>query len=366
MQQEMTERRRQLLKLLIQEYVTTSAPVASEHLQRRHGLNVSSATIRNELASLEELGFLTHLHTSAGRIPTDAGYRFFVENLMEQSVLPAHEERTIRHQFAQAQSTLDQWLHLAGSVMARRAQNVSVVLPPRVALARVRNVHLIAVHDTLALVVVVLHDGMVRQQTLILDAPYTQDELTRVAGRVNELAHDVSTPQLRERIEQLDTGTDALVRVVCELVCTTMRQYEEALNSGEVRADGLLEMFNHPEFAQTDRIKQMLELVQTGSVLAPVLPQVTRSDGVQVIIGTEHQHPDMRDMSMVLARYGVEDEIVGVLGVVGPTRMPYARAIATVRAIAAVMSDLVSELHGDARSDREEHIHDNGTAQSAQ
>ena len=98
----------------------------------------------------------------------------------------------------------------------------------------------------------------------------------------------------------------------------------------------------------------MLELVQTGNVLAPVLPQVTRSDGVQVIIGTEHQHPEMRDMSMVLARYGVDDEIVGVLGVVGPMRMPYARAIATVRAIAAVMSDLVGELHGEPRSERDD------------
>lgn len=364
MQLEMTERRRQLLKLLIQEYVTTSAPVASEHLQRRHGLNVSSATIRNELASLEELGYLTHLHTSAGRIPTDAGYRFFVEHLMEHPMLPVHEERTIRHQFAQVQTTLDQWLHLAGSVMARKAQNVSVVLPPRVALARLRMVHLIAVHDTLALVVVVLHDGMVRQQTLVLDGVYTQEELMRVAQHVSDVGHDATMVQLRERLDLLDVSGDALVRVVGELACSTMRQYEEALNS-EVRADGLLEMFNHPEFAQTERIKQMLELVQTGKVLAPVLPQVTRSDGVQVIIGTEHQHPDMRDMSMVLARYGVDDEIVGVLGVVGPTRMPYARAIATVRAIAAVMSDLVGELHGESRPERDEQLHDTDTSHSA-
>ena len=240
--------------------------------------------------------------------------------------------------------------------MARRAQNVSVVLPPRVALARLRNVHLIAVHDTLALVVVVMHDGMVRQQTLVLDSAYSQDDLTRVAHIINELGHDASKPQLRERLDHLEAMVEPLVRAVGELACSTMRQYEEALNS-EVRADGLLEMFNHPEFAQTDRIKQMLELVQTGNVLAPLIPQVTRSDGVQVIIGTEHQHPEMRDMSMVLARYGVDDDIVGVLGVVGPTRMPYARAIATVRAIAAVMSDLVSELHGDSRAERDDHVH---------
>jgi heat-inducible transcriptional repressor len=349
---EMTERRRQLLKLLIQEYVATSAPVASEHLVRRHGLNVSSATIRNELASLEDLGFLTHLHTSAGRIPTDAGYRFFVENLMESPVLPAHEERIIRHQFYQMQTTLDQWIHLAGSVMARRVQNVSVVLPPRTTQARLRNVHLIGIHDLLMLVVLVLHDGMVRQQTMALDAPHSQEELNRVANATNEHVQDATVSQLRERIEQLDPQVDSLVRPVLELACTTMRQYEEALNS-DVRADGLLEMFNQPEFAQTERVKQMLALVQTGNVLTPLIPRVASSDGVQVIIGTEHQNPELRDMSMVLARYGVDDEIVGVLGVVGPTRMPYARAIATVQAIAAVMSDLVGELHGEPRVERD-------------
>jgi heat-inducible transcriptional repressor len=353
MTNEMTDRRRHILKLVIQAYVETSAPVASEHLVRRYGLTVSSATIRNELACLEEMGYLTHLHTSAGRIPTDAGYRFYVEHLLERPALAPHEQQSIRTQFHRSLTSIDQWIHLAGSVMARHAQNVSVVLPPRSAVARLRTMHMVSIHDALALIVVVLHDGMIRQVTLGLEVPQSQVELNQVAAVVNELCRDSTVGQVRHQIEAYD-GMVAVVRQVLELVYGTMQQYEAALNN-DIRADGILEMLNQPEFAQTERVKSLLELVQSGQVLVPHLPRVTRSDGVQVIIGNEHQQPDMREMSIVLARYGLEDQIVGVLGVVGPTRMPYARAIATVQYIAAVMSDLVSELHGEPRGERAPH-----------
>ncbi|HEU5090098.1 MAG TPA: HrcA family transcriptional regulator, partial [Roseiflexaceae bacterium] len=128
---EMSERRRLILRLVIQEFVETSVPVGSDLLARKYRLNVSSATVRNELAALEELGYLTHQHTSAGRIPTDAGYRYFVENLMDRAPLSPTEQRTIRHQFYQVRTELDQWIQLAGAVLARTAQNVAVVTPPR-------------------------------------------------------------------------------------------------------------------------------------------------------------------------------------------------------------------------------------------
>ena len=158
---EMNERRQLVLKLVIQEYIETSTPVGSEVLVRRYGLNVSSATIRNEMSALEDLGYLTHLHTSAGRVPTDAGYRYYVENLMDRTPLSATEQRTIRHQFYQVRSELDQWIQLAGAVLARTAQNASVVTPPRAYQARFKHLELIAIHDSKVLLVLVLHDGTV-------------------------------------------------------------------------------------------------------------------------------------------------------------------------------------------------------------
>src|SRR5919109_1960750 len=195
---EMTDRRRLILKLVIQEYIDNPEPVGSEMLVRKYGLNVSSATVRNELAVLEDLGYLTHWHTSAGRVPTDAGYRYFVENLMDRTPLSPTEQRTIRHQFYQVRSELDQWIQLAGAVLARTDQNASVVTPPRSYQSRFKHLEMIAIHDTTVLLVLVLHDGTIRQQTFSLEAARSQDELSRSAGRINEYCHDAPVGRIEE------------------------------------------------------------------------------------------------------------------------------------------------------------------------
>src|SRR5215212_7818381 len=200
---EMNERRELVLKLVVQEFIENPlTPVASELLVRKYGLNVSSATVRNELAALEELGYLMHLHTSAGRVPTDAGYRYFVENLMDRMPLSQTEQRTIRHQFYQVRSELDQWIQLAGAVLARTAQNASVVTPPRAYQSRFKHLELIAIHDTTVLLVLVLHDGTIRQQTFTLDTAHQQEDLSRSATRINERCHDASISKFEELLLQ--------------------------------------------------------------------------------------------------------------------------------------------------------------------
>ena len=346
---EMNERRQLVLKLVIQEFIETSSPVASELLVRKYGLNYSSATIRNEMSALEELGFLTHWHTSAGRAPTDAGYRYYVENLMDRTPLSATEQRTIRHQFYQVRSELDQWIQLAGAVLARTAQNASVVTPPRSYQARFKHLELIAIHDTTVLLVLVLHDGTIRQQTFTLDTARQQEDLSRSAGRINERCHDASIGKIDDALAQDRTQPqpifDDLEQQVLDLVVKAMRQLEDQLNS-QIYSDGLIEMLNQPEFAQVQRVRQVLQMLQGGKGLGPLIPRVLASNGVQVVIGGEHSRDEMREYSVVLSRYGIADEVVGVLGVIGPTRMAYPRTISTVRYISTVMSDLLGDLYG--------------------
>jgi heat-inducible transcriptional repressor len=344
---DMSERRRLILKLVVQEFIEHSAPVSSELITRKHTLNVSSATVRNELAALEDLGYLTHLHTSAGRVPTDAGYRYYVENLMDRTPLSATEQRTIRHQFYQVRTELDQWIQLAGAVLARTAQNASVVTPPRAYQARFKHLELIAIHDATVLLVLVLHDGTIRQQTLTLEAARSQDDLSRVAGRVNDRCRDAMVARVEDVLQQ-DRGQqleDDLERQVLELVCRALHQFEDQLNKA-IYSDGLMEMINQPEFSQIERVRQAIELLQGGKALGSLIPQALASAGVQVVIGGEHSRDEMREYSVVLARYGTGAEIAGVLGVIGPTRMPYPRTISTVRYISTVMSDLLSDLYG--------------------
>ena len=350
---EMTERRRLILKLVIQEYIETTEPVGSETLTRKYGLTVSSATVRNELSALEELGYLTHLHTSAGRVPTDAGYRYFVANLMDRTPLSPTEQRTIRHQFYQVRSELDQWIQLAGAVLARTAQNASLVTPPRAYQARFKHLELIAIHDTTVLLVLVLHDGTIRQQTLTFESARSQEELSRSAGRINERCTDAPVSKIDDLLHiqrvQPTPAFDELERQVLELVIRAMRQLEEQLND-QIHSDGLIEILSQPEFAQIARVRQVLELLQGGKGLSPLIPQALASSGVQVVIGGEHSRDEMREYSVVLSRYGVAGEVEGVLGVIGPTRMSYPRTISTVRYISSVMSDLLGELYGGEAS----------------
>src|SRR5262245_311239 len=347
---EMNDRRELVLKLVIQEFIENPLmPVASELLVRKYGMNVSSATIRNEMAVLEDLGYLTHSHTSAGRVPTDAGYRYYVENLMDRTPLSATEQRTIRHQFYQVRSELDQWIQLAGAVLARTAQNASVVTPPRAYQARFKHLELIAIHDTTVLLVLVLHDGTIRQQTFSLEAARSQDDLSQSAGRINERCHDAPVGKI-EDLHQHDRALpmlalDDLEHQVLELIARAMRQLEEQVNN-EIHSDGLIEMLNQPEFSQVGRVRQVLEMLQGGKGLGPLIPRALASNGVQVVIGGEHSRDEMREYSVVLSRYGITGEVVGVLGVIGPTRMAYPRTISTVRYISTVMSDLLGDLYG--------------------
>ncbi|MEI8165641.1 MAG: heat-inducible transcriptional repressor HrcA [Chloroflexales bacterium] len=356
----LTERRQNILKLVIQEFVASATPVASETLVRKYGLNVSPATVRNELAALEDLGYLTHLHTSAGRLPTDAGYRFFVENLMERVPLSLPEQRMIRHQFYQVRGELDQWMHLAGAVLARTAQNASVVTPPRTAeRLRFRQLELITIHETMALAVLVFHGGIVKQQTFALDTARSLDDLRRCASRISDQLADMSLSGVEDLVAREDQPDvqpyfGDFERGVLDIVVRSMQVFE-AQAQDLIYSDGLIEMLSQPEFIPAlaredaehavERMRRAFDLLKSGRGLGPLIPQALASNGVQVIIGGENSADEMREYSVVLARYGVDRAVVGVLGIIGPTRMAYPRSISTVRYISSLMSDLLAELH---------------------
>ncbi len=348
---ELSERRQLILKIAIQEYVESAAAVASETLKSKYGLVFSSATIRNELAALEELGLLTHLHTSAGRIPTDAGYRFFVENLMDRATLSAQEQRTIQHQFYQVRSELDQWIHLAAAVLVRSTQHAAVVSPPRAYETRFKHIELIAIRDSVILLVLVLRDGTIKQQTLTLEDSYPQDELSRVASRLNDVLSDADAARIEALTRDAPAPWSEVEALVLGYIVRAMRQREGQLNE-QLHHDGLLELIQQKEFEHSaSRVRDVLEILEGQAGLQPLIPQALASHGVQVIIGGEHGLDKMRDYSVILARYGHGLNVAGVVGLIGPTRMAYPRSISTVRYISTVMSDLLAEMYGDKRSD---------------
>jgi heat-inducible transcriptional repressor len=338
---DLTERQKSLLMLVIRDYIETAQPVGSKALVERYHLDLSSATVRNELSALDDMGYLRQPHTSAGRIPTEDGYRFFVGQMMHQAELPETIQHTITHQFYQARPDVDQWMTLAASILAHQSQGVSVVTAPHAEQALFKHVELISTQGRQVLMVMVMAGGEVSQQILTLAEPVSQERLSQTATRLNRLLGGQSV----EAISALPARTDTLDQDILTLIAQDMRRATDSV-SGNIYTDGLTNVLAEPEFAESDDARRALRLFEERSTLQDLLARTSTSSmvgGLQVLIGGEGGWEELRQCSMVLARYGVPGLATGMLGVLGPMRMSYARTIPTVRFVAGLLSDLVND-----------------------
>ncbi len=338
---DLTPRQQLILALVVREYVSTAQPVGSKTVEA-YGLGVSSATIRNEMAVLEQHLYLVQPHTSAGRVPTDRGYRYFVERLMRESHLPVTEQRTIRHQFHQVGVDLEQWMRLAASVLARTSQSAAVVTSPRTDQCHLKHVDLISIHESVVLLIVVLEGGMVRQQMLTLDDAMDQDTLTQIANRLNDLCNGGTRQRVSASRFQLGAFEQQVVDVVGEIMASVDDQ--ACLH---LYRDGLVNILHQPEFSLPESARQVVSLLEDRTTLEELLTEMLEVGGLQVVIGGEGRWNDLSECSLVVAPYGVAGGAAGARGVMGPMRMPYSRAISTVRYVAGLMSDLFGELYGN-------------------
>jgi heat-inducible transcriptional repressor len=338
---ELSERQKTLLLLIIRDYIESAQPVGSKRLVEHYHINISSATIRNEMAALTEMGFLRQPHTSAGRVPTEEGYRYFVSQMLNQAELPASVQATIAHQFHQSRPDIDQWMTLAASILAHQSQGVSMVTAPHTDKAIYKHVELISTQGRQVLMVLVLVGGEVNQQILTLSEPVSQERLSQTAERLNRLLVGLAM----DAIAALPARSDALDQDILTLILQEFRRTATRL-SGEIYTDGLSNVLAEPEFAESDEARRALRLFGERSTLQDLITRTASNSnvgGLQVLIGGEGGWEELRQCSMVIARYGVPGLATGTLGVVGPMRMSYARTIPTVRYVAGLLSDLVND-----------------------
>jgi heat-inducible transcriptional repressor len=344
---DLTERQRLILTLVIREHIETAQPVGSVRLVDHYNLSLSSATVRNELSYLTEIGLLRQPHTSAGRVPTEEGYRYFVGELMGQTDLPSTTKRLISHQFYQVGQNVDRWMRLAASVLASQSQAAALVTSPQPERLIFKHVELIAVHGRQVLMVSVFAGGEVRQQMLVLAEPVSQDQLSASASILNTLCHGKSILD----ILAITGSLDSLGKDVLKLLQVDMERSNRAL-TGEVYRDGLTNVLAEPEFAEAESARKALRILEERPLLEDLLSrtiQNTGVGGVQVLIGGEGTWEELRDCSMILARYGHPHLATGTLGVLGPIRMPYGHTISTVRYVARLLSDLVIDMMSEDR-----------------
>lgn len=328
-----------ILKSIVGQYIVKATPVPSQSIINDFELAVSSATIRNEMMRLEQDGYITRPHPSAGSIPLDKGYRYYVESLSDIE-LPVAERLLVSHLFHQVERELEDWLSLAATLTAQLVQNVAVVTLPKPEQCRFRHLELVALKESLALVVLVLHGAILRQQLITFDQAISQDQLTAMANKLNTAYAGKTRGKISAKKLSLPPTEQQVVDCLLKIM-----QDEDEQEYEHFKLDGLHFTLNQPEFRQGEG-QILMELVDGRNLMRTITPQELAASQVQVIIGKENQAENIQKCSVVINKYGLPKEAAGVISVVGPTRMPYARTISAVHYISSVLSRLVAELYG--------------------
>jgi heat-inducible transcriptional repressor len=342
-------RHQAVLRAVIEEYVTTANPVGSATLVGKFPLGVSSATVRNVLAELETAGYLTHPHTSAGRIPTDAGYRYYIESIVDAVPLPAVEQLMIRHQFGQVEFATDQWFRLAATTLASSTRSAGIATPAKPRAARIRRFELVPIGDRMASLIIVLNEGTLKQTLFTLDAGTRTEDIEEAVRRLNASCSGRSAADVAEHLRWFDQAPAddaifALVRRAGDRALRLLREFDAATVE-QLFSDGLLNVMAAPEFASSEKLRRVFEALENRSYFAELFEAVTADGGLRVYIGRENRPDEMADVSLVLAPYGRPGAAVGFVGVLGPTRLRYPQAMGTVRFVSSLMNDLVDHLY---------------------
>jgi len=328
-----------VLKTIVRRYIEEAVPVASESIVGSSGLEVSSATLRNEMAYLEREGYISRPHTSAGSIPSDKGYRYYVETL-EDIELPAVEQRLISHLFHQAERRLEDWIGLTARLLAELVQTAIVVTTPKAKSSKLKHLELVSLRDTLVLMVLVLYGARIKQQLMTFDEAISSSKLAVISNKFNAAYAGSTRSQISEGKLELSPIEQQIIGTVLEIM-----KAEDEQEIEEPYLDGIHYMLNQPEFSQTKKLYALMELVEHRNLIKLIAPGGLTQSGVKVIIGQENEAEVIQDYSVVISGYGPLHEASGTICALGPTRMPYARAISSVSYLSSLLGRLVAELY---------------------
>jgi len=336
----MENRKQAILRAVVQEFTTSAVPVGSHALQSRYFVNLSSATIRSELAELADLGYLAQPHTSAGRVPTDSGYRYFVDFLMNLEPIPDKVKAYIDTELQAAPGDVEGMVERVAMTVAAVTQNASVASAPQGSLARIKHVDLVSLEPREVLLILLLEGNLLRQQVVATTEAATQADLTALAAGLNEAMAGRASDEARRRYEGAPLGIE---KELLGRVIAVLDLYEKGAENLVVH-DGVRNLLRQPEFAESSRVHQVLEVLEETRYLTVLLRQLIGDSDLQIVIGSENTSSQLQGCAVVLTTYGPTDRLKGVVGVIGPTRMAYSQTVARLQAVARRASDRMAEL----------------------
>ena len=333
------ERRETVLRMIIEDYITGAMPVASSAIVERYGLRVSPATIRNDTAYLEQEGYVIHPHRSAGSVPTDKAYRYYVASLIGEEIeLPRVDQYLIYQISQEAKEELERCLKTVAVLLARLVRNLVVITTPKAVRCRFKHLDLVALQDFMALLVVVLYEAKVRRQVLSFSRKVSQDELTKLANKLTSIYAGMTSNEISAKEGGLSSEERQISECLAEIVAA-----EDKLEYGEPYLEGLCLLLGQPEFTNSPRMLKILEVLEGDYWLRNIFCQEFSKGGVKVVIGEENPEPALQDLSLVTSQYGVPEKASGIVGVIGPKRMDYAKAISSLNWLSALLSNSVAE-----------------------
>jgi heat-inducible transcriptional repressor len=343
----LSERAQHLLRILIESYIRDGQPVGSRVLSRDSGLQLSSATIRNVMADLEEYGFVSSPHTSAGRIPTDKGYRFFVNTLLRMQPLDDSAVAEIRRQLDGHRESSKDLIASVSQLLSSVTQLAGVVTVPRTQQASITHIEFVVLSENRVLTVLVFNDREVQNRIIQLERRYSPDELKRAANYLNDQFRGRTLLQVREEIlRQLEETHAHMNQIMLDAISVAQHVFEagegeehlEYVIKGETNLMGVAELTN------VEKLRRLFEAFNEKRDFLHLLDHSLKAEGVQIFIGHESGYQILDDCSVVTAPYAANDSVVGVVGVIGPTRMAYERIIPIV--------DMTAKLLGAALNSR--------------
>ncbi len=342
------DRKRKILKAIVDDYINTAEPVGSRSVARRHEIGLSSATIRNEMADLEDMGLLEQPHTSAGRVPSDKGYRVYVDQLMTRRQLSSDEIVCIEDSMKAELNELEQLIKQASAVVSEVTKYTSLAITPQMSKSTLKTIKLILVEDDKVLIVIFTNAGIAKNSLVKIGAGVSLDSLVVIANYLSDRLTGITLEMVN--IESLRFDAQRIMTRDRHIIDPIINGVEDCINqiaSAEVFLDGTANIFNFPEFQDMMRAKKFLSILNAKDILASMMFNSPQGEEIKVRIGIENEVDELKDFSLITATYSIDCEIIGSIGVIGPRRMHYPKVIASLNHIRKVINRELSNLLGD-------------------
>ena len=338
------ERSRRVLEAVILEYIQSGTPVGSRAIAKRHGLNVSPATIRNVMADLEELGLLYQPHTSAGRVPTDLGLRVYVDSIAKIQQLSAADRERIKRSYRGGVSRVEELLRETSWVLSAFSNQAGVVLTPRISQTVFKRIEFIRLRPRIVMTILVSKAGIVHNTVVGTEEEIPQEDLDKYSRYLDDMLQELTLQEVKARLlEEMKKEKvifDSLLSKTLEL---SRQALEQNIGESELYIEGRSNLLENPEFANVEQMRRIFSAFEEKSKIIDLLDKSTAGEGVNTFIGSESELLDMESVSFITSPYTSGDEVLGTLGVIGPTRMDYSRIIPLVDYTAKLLSRMLEE-----------------------